>query len=140
MATANFSTLTIAVADWIASRTSFVKGTTLQVNNFSLTAPERCIAVSLNGGCRDYPDQVIRFDQNVQITTRSRNWNEAADDCSTVHNMIHVNRASHFNLPITGTPLWRVETIESQGGPQRIGEYEGFELYVARYTFNIFRV
>lgn len=121
----------VDIADWIASITTFQKGTTLQVNHFSPTAPDRCIMIANNTG-GTYEPGCGKIDYLLSVYSRSTDWRQAQDDQLTLFNII--TKRSHIRIP-----GFRIEQIINFTYPQQYGrdKKDRFVFY-AVYKLHIF--
>jgi len=125
------------VARFIASKTSFIIGSTLQTGHRTQDAPDRCVCVLETAGGSVYPDAMDRVDLHIQVLARGKTYFNAHDDAWEVYDGIFRNfkayAAAGFTLPVvvTGVKYW-VSTITPLACPQYIGQDEH-----GRYEFSV---
>jgi hypothetical protein len=113
------------ISQFIASKTSFVIGDTLQVGHRLQNAPDRCQTVLETGGGHPYFDLPDRIDKAIQIMSRAKTYFNARDDAWEVFNAIH----GTAGWQLTGSK--EIMTIEALADPQYIGQDEK-----GRYEFS----
>jgi len=126
-----------AVSQFIEDKTSFVKGTTLQVGWRPLTAPNRCVLVAEAGGGSVYFDLKDRADKMIQILARSENYWDARDDSYEVYNVLH--GAAGWELPeVVAGDKYQAMVIEAVAIPQYLGiDEKGRHEFSCNYIFRI---
>jgi hypothetical protein len=113
------------ICKFIATRTGFVIGSSLQAGHRRQGAPDRSILVAETGG-GDVPNIYARdmMFPNIQIISRSMTYFEARDDIWIVYDAL--TTPSGWNLPnIHGVaPDYHAMTITPLAVPQYLGEDE----------------
>ena len=128
-----------AICQFIENKTSFVKGTTLQVGWRPQDAPNRCILVAESGGGSVIFDLKDRADKMIQILARGRPnyyW-DPYDDSYEVYNVLH--GAAGWALPeVVVGKKYQAMVIEAVAIPQYLGidEKERHE-FSTNYIFRI---
>lgn len=111
-----------AICQFIENKTSFVKGTTLQVAWRPLDAPDRCILVAESGGGSVIFDLPDRTDKMIQILARGRPnyYFDPRDDSYEVYNVLH--GAAGWELPeVVAGDKYQAMVIEAVSVPQYLG-------------------
>ena len=135
---------------FIASKTSFVVGTTLQVGFTSQGAPDRCNTVLESVGGTPYFDLPNRADVVFQIISRSTrgklaNIFDARDDAWEIFNALTGNTAgiiksAQWTLPVVDK-AYKAMAIEAIALPASIGpDKEGRFQYSTNYIVKIIDV
>lgn len=134
-------------ASFVQSKTSFVKGTTLQVGFTPQTAPDRCNTILESVGGTVYFDKPDRADQVFQILSRSERgktasiW-QARDDSWEIFNALTGNtpgilKSSGWTLPIVDK-AYIAMIIEAVATPAYIGtDKQGRFEYSTNYIVKI---
>ncbi|MCJ7828582.1 MAG: minor capsid protein [Dehalococcoidia bacterium] len=110
------------IVTFIAGRTGFTIGTTLQAGHRLATAPDRCVLIAESGGGATVPELPDRADFLIQALSRAKKYFEARDDAWTVYTALH--GTAGWNMPnISGSGddyiAW---TVEALAIPQYIGQ------------------
>jgi hypothetical protein len=92
------------IVTFIANRTGFTIGTTLQIGHRLATAPIRCVLIAESAGGATVPELPDRADFLIQALSRGKTYFEARDDAWTVYNALH------------GTAGWNMPTLAGSGG------------------------
>ena len=135
---------------FIATKTTFVVGTTLQVGFTPQTAPDRCNTVIESVGGEAFFDQPDRFNAVLQILSRSTrgklaNIFDARDDAWEIFNALTGNTAgiiksAQWTLPIVDK-AYKAMTIEAVAIPASIGpDEQGRFQYSTNYIVRIIDV
>ncbi len=126
-----------AVANFIATNTSFTFGTTIQYGWRPPDAPDRCHLVSEPGPSP--PDFYLpdKTDKMIQVLTRAPNMDDARNDALEVFDFL--NGAAGWELPeIVAGKKYFAMVIEAISQPQYIGMDESeFHEYSTNYLFKI---
>ena len=132
---------------FIASKTSFVVGTTLQVGYTPQSAPDRCNTVLESVGGETFFDMPDRADVVFQILSRSERgktasiW-QARDDAWEIFNALTANlpgliKSSGWTLPVVDK-AYIAMIIEAVSPPATIGpDKEGRFQYSTNYIVKI---
>ena len=134
------------IAHFIASKTSFVIGTTLQVAHRTQDAPDRCNVVLESAGGAVHPDLPDRVDKNIQVISRANTYMDARDDANEIFKALHGTLEGSV-LPFGATTMpavapatqdYEAMTITPLADPQYIGQDEKkrFE-FSTNYIFRI---
>ena len=123
------------IAQFIATRSGFVLGTSLQFGHREQAAPDRCVLVAFNGGGQSFWDLRDREDRMVQILARSASYAEAFEDSMTVYNAI---RGGIWSLPIVESGESYTAFVEALAIPQYLGPDEkGRHEWSTNFIFRI---
>jgi hypothetical protein len=96
------------ICQFIEDKTSFVKGTTLQVGHYTQDAPERCILVGEPaGGEPNFYNQDMA-NLNIQVISRGKTYFDARDDAWEVHRAL----TNYGGQPSSG---WNLPRIDGSG-------------------------
>ena len=113
------------IALFIASKTSFVIGSTLQVAHRTQDAPDRCSVVLETAGGTVYFDLPDRVDKMIQIISRAKNYMDARDDAQEIFAALHDGTGG---WTLTAVPPavqdYEALTITPLADPQYIGQDE----------------
>jgi len=113
------------IALFIASKTSFVIGLTLQVAHRTQDAPDRCSVVLETAGGTVYFDLPDRVDKMIQIISRAKNYMDARDDAQEIFAALHDGTGG---WTLTAVPPavqdYEALTITPLADPQYIGQDE----------------
>lgn len=126
------------VAAFIASKTSFIIGDTLQVGHRTQDAPDRCNVVleSAGGGLHfDLPDRV---DKMIQIISKAKTYFHARADAWEIFGVLHGTAGWTLSAISPAVQDYEAMVIEALADPQNIGQDEK-----GRYEFScnyIFRI
>ncbi len=122
----------VEIATWMETITPFEQGTTLQVNHFATTAPDRCIMITNNTGGGHDIENSTRIDYMLSVYSRSFNWHEAQEDQNTLFNIF--KETSQVQLS-----SFKIEIMENLTYPQQYGrDTKDRFIYFAVYKLNIF--
>jgi len=125
------------IAQFVASKSGFTLGTTLQFGHREQDAPARCILVAFNaGGGTDFylPD---REDKMVQILARAESYVDAYEDAMIVYDAIHGTAGWTLTVITTGKE-YEIIDIEAMNPPQYVGPDEkGRHEWSTNYIFRI---
>ena len=114
------------ISKFIADRSGFTVGDTLQVAHRPPSAPHRCSVVleSVGGGL--YADLRDRIDKMIQVISRAKTYMDARDEARTIFNKLHHDDDSHGSWLIDhvdpATQDYRAMTIDALADPQYIGQ------------------
>jgi len=113
------------IALFIASKTSFVIGLTLQVAHRTQDAPDRCSVVLETAGGTVYFDLPDRVDKMIQIISRAKNYMDASADAREIFAALHDGTGG---WTLTAVPPavqdYEALTITPLADPQYIGQDE----------------
>jgi len=126
------------IAKFIASKTSFVIGTTLQVGHRTQDAPARCnVVLESAGGALnfDLPDFVGKM---IQVISRAKTYFDARDDAWEIFNVLHGTAGWTLSAVSPATQNYGAMVIEALADPQYIGQDDTrrFE-FSCNYQFKI---
>lgn len=108
------------LADYIKSKTSFIPGTTLQVNNEIPTAPDRCIIMLDDIGGKENFYVPSLSEPYIRFVAKSINYDEAITDINIIRTLFH--RREQFDLPVVESgKTYKIQFSYSGGRPQYIG-------------------
>lgn len=111
------------IAAFIASKTSFAIGTTLQVAHRTQDSPDRCNVVLETAGGAVYFDLPDRVDKHIQIISRAKTYMDARDDAWEIYRALHDGTGG---WTLTAVPPaeqdYEAMTIEALAEPQYIGQ------------------
>lgn len=126
-----------AICQFIEDKTSFVKGTTLQVAWRPLTAPDRCTLIAGSGGGGTIFDLPDRADKMIQALSRANTYFDAEDDAQEIYDVLH--GAAGWRLPeVVAGKKFQAMVIEAVSVPQYIGQDEkGRHEISTNYIFRI---
>ena len=134
-------------ASFVADKTSFVKGSTLQVGFRPTSAPDRCNVIIESVGGESFFDMPHRVDQVFQILSRSERGKKASiwqarDDAWEIFNTLTANlpgllKSSGWDLPVVDK-AYIAMIIEAVASPQYIGyDEQGRFEYSTNYIVKI---
>ena len=127
------------ICTFIAARSGFVIGSTLQTGRHAQNAPVRCVLVSESGGMPYFYPNTDMADLTIQVLSRAEKYFDARADIYAVHNAIH--GTSGWNLPrLDGASGedYLAMTIEALAVPQYLGEDDNRRhLFSANYIFRM---
>lgn len=113
-----------AICQFIENKTSFVKGTTLQVGWRPSSAPDRCNLVAESGGGGTIFDLPDRVDKMIQVLSRATTYFDARDDAQEIYDVLH--GAAGWELPeVVVGEKYQAMVIEAVSVPQYLGTDEG---------------
>ncbi len=119
------------VAAFIASKTTFAVGSTLQVGHRTQHAPDQCNVVLESAGGGLHFDLSDRVDKMIQIISRAKTYFKARADAWEIFNVLH--GTAGWELPvITLGKTYEAMTIEALADPQSIGQDDK-----GRYEFSV---
>ncbi len=121
----------IEICDFIAEKTGFKKGSSLQVGHRPATAPVRCVLIAEAGGGDPNPYSPDMAFLNIQAVSRSRTYFEARSDVWDVYRALH--GTGGWDLKGAGSgPDYLIMTIDAITTPQYLGQDEE-----GRYEFSV---
>lgn len=126
------------IAVFVASKTSFVVGTTLQVGHRTQDAPDQCNIVLESAGGALHFDLPDRNDKMVQVISRAKTYLKARDDAREIFEALHGTAGWTLTAVLPATQNYKAMTIEALADPQYIGQDDK-----GRYEFStnyIFRI
>lgn len=126
------------ITAFIASKTSFVVGTTLLAGHKAQGAPDRTNIVIESAGGAVYFDLPERVDKLVQVISRARTYMTAERDAKEIYAALHGTAGWTMAAVAPATQDYEAQTIEAVADPQYIGQDEK-----RRYRFStnyIFRI
>lgn len=113
------------IVAFIASKTSFVVGDTLQVAHRTQDAPDRCNVVLETAGGPVYFDLPDRVDKMIQVISRAKTYMDARDDAQEIFLALHDGTGG---WTLTAIPPavqdYVAMTITPLADPQYIGQDE----------------
>jgi len=112
------------IAAFIASKTSFVIGDTLQVGHRTQDAPDRCNVVLESAGGGLYFDLPDRVDKMIQVISRANTYLRARDDAWEIFDALHGTAGWTLSAVAPAVQNYEAMTIEAIAPPQYIGEDE----------------
>lgn len=110
------------IVTFIAGRTGFALGTTLQSGHRLDTAPDRCVLIAESAGGATVPELPDRADFLIQALSRAEKYLEAREDAWTVYTALH--GTAGWNMPtLTGSGSDYIAwTVDALAIPQYIGQ------------------
>lgn len=127
------------ISAFIASKTSFVVGTTLQVAHRTQDSPDRCNVVLETAGGTVYFDLPDRVDKMIQVISRAETYMDASDDAQEIFKALHDGKGGWTLAAVPpATQDYEAMTITPLADPQYIGQDEKrrFE-FSTNYIFRI---
>jgi len=112
------------IAAFIASKTSFVIGDTLQVGHRTQDAPDRCNVVLESAGGGLYFDLPDRVDKMIQVISRANTYLRARDDAWEIFDALHGTAGWTLSAVAPAVQNYEAMTIEAVADPQYIGQDE----------------
>jgi len=113
----------IEICEFLANRSSFVRGTNLCVNQYLQGSPDRCaVALNITGGevnlfITDY--KII----TIQFNTRDKDWKISRDDADIIRDVF--TAMAHVDLPqVDSGPEYRLLLAHPESDTIFIGEDE----------------
>lgn len=127
------------IAAFIASKTSFIVGDTLQVAHRTQDSPDQCNVVLESAGGTVYFDLPDRVDKMIQIISRAKTYMDASDDAQEIYAVLHDGTGG---WTLTAVPPavqdYEAMTIEALADPQYIGQdKKGRFEFSTNYIFRI---
>lgn len=110
------------LCDYIATKTTFIEGTTLQVGHREQAAPDRCVVVQETGGGDTNFDQPDMEWAQIQVVARGVSYSNARDDAKAVHAVLH--GAAGLTIGTAPATQYIVGAITAVNPPQYIGRDE----------------
>lgn len=127
------------ISAFIASKTSFIVGDTLQVGHRTQDAPDRCSCVLESAGGTVYFDLPDRVDKNIQIISRAKTYMAASADAQEIFKVLHDGKGGWTLTAVPpATQDYVAMTIEALADPQYIGQDEKGRFEIScNYIFRI---
>lgn len=126
------------VAAFIASKTTFVVGSTLQVGHRTQDAPDQCNVVLESAGGGLHFDLSDRVDKMIQIISRAKTYFKARDDAWEIFNVLHGASGWTLSAVAPASQDYEAMVIEALADPQSIGQDDkGRFEFSTNYIFRI---
>jgi len=109
------------ISKFIAGKTSFAIGSTLQVGHRTQKAPDRCNVVIESAGGGLHFDLSDRVDKMIQIISRAKTYFDARDDAWEIFNVLHGTAGWTLSAVSPATQNYEAMVIEAVADPQSIG-------------------
>lgn len=126
------------ITAFIARKTSFIVGGTLQVGHRTEDSPDQCNVVLESAGGALHFDLPDRNDKMIQVISRAETYLTARDDAREIFTAIHGTAGWTLTAVPPATQDYKAMTIEALADPQYIGQDD-----IGRFEFStnyIFRI